>query len=153
MIVKQIIDEDFTNYKKPSMHIVFGNCDWKCGRDLCHNKEIAAMPDIEVDSSVIVKKYLKNPIISAVVINGLEPFNSFEDMIAFIDELRKFTRDIVVIYTGYTEEEVELELSMLKKYENIVCKFGRYLPNQEPHYDEILGVNLASNNQYGKVIS
>lgn len=32
-------------------------------------------------------------------------------------------------------------------------KFGRYIPNQTPHYDSILGVNLASDNQYAERIS
>jgi len=33
---------------------------------------------------------------------------------------------------------------------NIIVKFGRYRPNQEKHYDKILGVFLASDNQYAK---
>ena len=38
-------------------------------------------------------------------------------------------------------------------YSNIIIKFGRFIPNREPHFDEVLGVNLASNNQYAKRIS
>ena len=36
------------------------------------------------------------------------------------------------------------------QYDNIVVKFGRFRPNQDPHYDNVLGVKLASNNQYAK---
>jgi hypothetical protein len=37
---------------------------------------------------------------------------------------------------------------MLWDYKNIIIKYGRYIPNQTPHYDEVLGVYLASDNQY-----
>jgi hypothetical protein len=34
----------------------------------------------------------------------------------------------------------------------VIVKFGRFIPNQKSHYDEILGVNLVSPNQYAKII-
>ena len=43
--------------------------------------------------------------------------------------------------------------SLLKNkmnFKNIIIKYGRYIPDQEPHYDEVLGVNLASDNQYAE---
>ena len=56
------------------------------------------------------------------------------------------------IYTGYYPEEIQDELKQLQKYKNIIIKFGRFIPGQEPHYDEVLGVYLASDNQYGEVL-
>jgi hypothetical protein len=41
-------------------------------------------------------------------------------------------------------------LTFLKNFDNIIIKYGRFIPNQEQHYDETLGVNLASNNQYAE---
>jgi hypothetical protein len=38
----------------------------------------------------------------------------------------------------------------IKNCGNIIVKFGRYRPNQEPHFDKVLGVELASDNQYAK---
>ena len=35
-------------------------------------------------------------------------------------------------------------------YDNIIIKFGRYIPNQQSHFDIVLGVNLASDNQYAE---
>ena len=35
----------------------------------------------------------------------------------------------------------------------IIIKYGRFIPNQQKHYDEILGVYLASDNQYAEKIS
>jgi hypothetical protein len=41
----------------------------------------------------------------------------------------------------------------LCQFSNIIIKFGRFRPGQEPHYDEVLGVKLASDNQYAKRVS
>jgi len=163
MKIKGLIDEDIVNYKKCSMYIAFPNCSFKCGRDLCQNNELALAPIIDISSEEICKRYLSNPLTSAIVIAGLEPFDSPFDLLDFINCLRyKYeNNDDVVIYTGYTEEELlqtgDLKLRILYnnicKYHNIIIKFGRYLPEQEPHFDDILGVNLASDNQYGKRIS
>ena len=53
-----------------------------------------------------------------------------------------------VIYTGYEPNEINNKLQALSFFKNIIIKFGRFIPNQEPHYDEILGIKLASENQY-----
>jgi hypothetical protein len=60
-----------------------------------------------------------------------------------------------VIYTGYTEKEVKNSLiyGYLLQYKNIIIKYGRYLQGHKKHYDETLGVELASNNQYARQIS
>ena len=58
-----------------------------------------------------------------------------------------------MIYTGYYDYEIKDQLNELKQYPNIIIKYGRYIPNQSPHYDEILGVKLVSDNQYAERIS
>ena len=40
----------------------------------------------------------------------------------------------------------------LKELKNVIIKFGRYIPGQEKVFDEILGIYLASSNQYAKHI-
>lgn len=58
--------------------------------------------------------------------------------------------DDIVIYTGYRQNEIKEFIDRIKsKFKNIYIKFGRYIPNQNPHYDETLGVELASDNQKG----
>lgn len=42
---------------------------------------------------------------------------------------------------------------ILKKYKNIIVKFGRYIPNQKKHFDPVLGVELASDNQHAEKLS
>lgn len=154
MIVKEIRDEDFTSYKKPSMVIGFPSCSWKCGKGLCQNSPLATTPDIEISVDTLVQRYLNNPITKAVIMAGLEPMDSWNDMVDFIDELRKYTEDDIVVYTGYTMDEICTKTYWLgNKYKNIIFKLGRFIPNQQPHYDEILGIKLASNNQYAERIS
>ena len=157
MILKGIIDEDFINYKKPAMVLEFPYCSFKCDKEcviqVCQNSALALAPKIEVPTEEIVNRYINNPIIEAIVMQGLEPFDSWYDLINFIQAFREKSDDDIVIYTGYTEAETCTTIQKLYKYRNIYIKFGRFIPNQEPHYDEVLGVNLASDNQYGKKIS
>ena len=74
--------------------------------------------DIDVSLTEIVSRYVKNPITKALVFGGLEPFDSMIDLFAIIIELRNYTNDDIVIYTGYTEQEIERYISKLKQYKN-----------------------------------
>lgn len=156
MKLKGIIEEDFVQYKKPSMFLIFPKCSFKCdkecGRPICQNGALANSEDIEADiKQDIIWKYMDNPITEAIVCGGLEPFDSWEDLQCLIMNLRYYTPDDIVIYTGYREYEVSKEkIDWLELYGNIIIKFGRFIPDQPSRYDEILGVNLASNNQYAK---
>ena len=155
MKVVTIIDEDFINYKKASMYIAFPKCSFKCGEGLCQNSPLAKQKRIEVDDESIVVRYLRNTYTDAIVFAGLEPFDDYIDMVNLISIFRKLTQDDIVIYTGYNKDEIESKINCLKDdygFNNIIIKFGRYIPNQEPHYDEVLGVNLASDNQYAERI-
>lgn len=159
MKLKGIRMEDFTNYKRPSMFLIFPSCNWKCEREcgmrVCQNGTLAQAPDIDVDVQSLVDRYLSNSITSAVVCGGLEPMDSFEDLWRFIVHLRaNGCNDDVVIYTGYYKNEIPEEyLKRLSIVPNIIIKWGRFIPNQQPHFDKILGIGLASDNQYAEVIS
>ena len=76
-----------------------------------------------------------------------------EEVLEVIDYFRQRTDDPIIIYTGYTPDEIESKLNELRRYKNIIVKFGRFIPNQEPHRDDVLGAMLASNNQYAEKIS
>lgn len=157
MLVKSIIDEDFINYKKPSMIVAFPKCDFKCdkecGRAVCQNSPLAKESDIKISYRKIIERYLSNPITKAICFAGLEPFDCPYDVLHLIEILRLNygCNDDVVIYTGYNKEEIDKELLKdLHILGNVIIKYGRYIPDQQPHYDEILGVNLASDNQYAE---
>ena len=170
MKLKGIIDEDFVNYKLPSMYLIFPNCSFKCDKEnkcqLCQNIGLVHEPEIDISKEKVIERFLNNDLTEAIVCGGLEPMDSEFDLLPFIDCLRRQYKcnSTIVIYTGYTEEELEngkfgtgiaqdtqkQYWELIKQYGNIVVKFGRFRPNHEPHFDEVLGVNLASNNQYAK---
>lgn len=159
MRVRDIISEDFVNYKEPCMFISMGFCNWKCcteqGLDIsiCQNSEVANSPEIDIDNEKIIDMYVNNPITKAIVIGGLEPFTYTYAMYKFISQLREVSNDPVIIYTGYYPEELYEELSQYIKFDNIIIKFGRFIPNQEKHIDPTLGVELASDNQYAEELT
>ena len=159
MEIKGIIHEDFVNYKVCSMTIAMPyctfKCDKECGSNVCQNSKLAKDPTLDIPAAKIIEQYLYNPLSHAIVFQGLEPFDSYNDIYYFIYALRFIFKnnDPVVIYTGYNKDEILSKIEDLLKFSNIIIKFGRYIPNQKPHYDEILGVNLASDNQYAEVIT
>lgn len=158
MILKGVIFEDFVNYRKPSMVLEFPicknfKCDKECSERVCQNSLLAQSPNIEIYPISLIKKYLNNPISEAIVCQGLEPFDSWPDLIDFLYCFRQYSQDDFVIYTGYTEKEIQDKIDTLKNFKNVIIKFGRYIPNQPKHFDEVLGVSLASPNQYAKILN
>lgn len=182
MKLKTIDYENFNHYKKPSMVLGFPHCTFKCdkecGKQVCQNNTLASAPDIEISKEEIFNKYINNHITSAIVCAGFEPFDDFADLFEFIAYVReeKKCNDDIVIYSGYTEEElhkknrcdliftleknIQMEIAncdmfqyIYLNFKNIIVKFGRFIPDQKPHYDDVLGVKLASDNQYAKKLS
>lgn len=160
MKIIDIVDVDFTNYRKPSMFIIFPYCSFKCDKEngcqLCQNSSLAHEPIIEFGIDEIIERYKRNPLTKAIVCGGLEPFDSKIDLVYFVKEVRAAgIEDDIVIYTGYTENELARNLvhSAVCCYPNIIIKYGRFRPNEESHYDKILGVKLVSSNQYAKKVN
>lgn len=160
MRLKGFVEEDFLQYKKPVMYLGSCFCDWKCCTELglptsiCQNEEYANGPIHNYSDEVIYNRYISNPITNSVVIGGLEPMLQFDEVYNLIKLFRdNGCDDDFVIYTGYYPEEIEDKIVELKKFPNIIIKFGRYIPDAKNRYDEILGITLASDNQYGVKIS
>ena len=151
-----IIDEDFVNYKVPSMVLMFPHCSFKCGLDYCQNSALTRDEIINIGISDVCRRYINNPITEAIVCQGLEPFDSWEELYNLIWTLRIHfdCHDDIVIYTGYNKDEIMDKIEELQTLaSNIIVKFGRFIPHQKPHFDDTLGVNLASDNQYAERIS
>ena len=157
--VKGVIWEDFVNYKKPCMTIEMPICDFKCDRDcgqkVCQNSSLAISETRQVDEKYLVSQYIDNPITEALCFQGLEPFDTYNEMLEFITEFGKHNSDDIVIYTGYNRKEIdETKLEALKAAAagDVIIKWGRFIPYRESKYDEVLGVTLASDNQYGEIL-
>lgn len=161
MRVKAITVEDFVNYKKPCMLIGTISCGGKCCAEagiplsVCQNNALNSCPVKTLSDDFICQTYINNPLTHAVVFGGLEPFEQSYEMFCLIKTLRNKYKcnDDVVIYTGYNKDEIVQEVADLARFPNIIIKFGRYVPNQPSHFDELLGVKLASPNQYAERIS
>ena len=141
------------------MFIGFPCCSFKCNKEaksiVCQNYVLRESGLIELSYNEIVKKYLDSKdIVSSIVFGGLEPFDTFDDVKNLIEEFRKYTKDDIVIYTGYNKDEIIQQVEYLsQKWKNIIIKFGRFIPNTEQHFDEVLGVKLYGENQYAEKIS
>lgn len=160
MKIKGLIAEDFINFKLPSMFIISSVCNWKCCKEanidvsICQNFSLANKKVLDISPKKLYNMYIKNPITKAIVFGGLEPLDQFEEVLEIIKFFRENgNEDPIIIYTGYNHSEVKNYIKTLKNYNNIIIKFGRYVPNNNPHYDNVLGVNLISDNQYAEKIS
>lgn len=158
--LKGVVMEDFVNYAKPSLFLITCKCDWKCCHEanipitVCQNEPVVRQDTKEFLISSIYKAYIDNEITKAVVIGGLEPILQFEEVLSLLDYFRKQNcNDDFVIYTGYYKEEIEKEIEQLKKYPNVILKYGRYKPNSVSRFDDILQITLASDNQYAERVS
>lgn len=83
MLVTQLVDEDFVNYRKPSMFIGTSKCSLKCdleqGRPICQNGELIKARGIPMSPEELVQRYKSNRISKAIVFGGLEPFDTALD--------------------------------------------------------------------------
>lgn len=160
MRVKNIATEDFVNYKLPSMFISSCFCSWKCCTEqnldigVCQNAPLAQAEIKNIPDEIIFDLFLSNSITQAVVIGGLEPFLQFDEIVSLISYFRTANCNApFVIYTGYYPEEIQDEIKTLQQHTNIIVKFGRFIPNAQSRYDEVLGVELISDNQFAQQIS
>lgn len=159
MKLKGILDYDCTNYKEPVLTLEFPYCNFKCdklnGCPACQNSGLTAEPDIEISLKTIWNLYQQNPLTKGFCCQGLEPLDSVNELLNFIYFIRKTCNcnAPIIIYTGYNKEEVTKFIYQITQHDNIIIKWGRFIMNQEPHYDPILGVKLASNNQYAEAIN
>src|SRR5574344_1755351 len=159
MILKGITFEDFVNYKKPSMYLAFPKCTLKCEKKancpgMCQNHTLLSEPDIDVNAIELVSTYMNDPLIESVVCAGMDPIDSLDDLCEFITAFRKRTDEDIVIYTGYDKNEILPAVEQLRSIakKKLIFKFGAYIAGQGPHYDKVLGIKLASANQYGEQI-
>lgn len=171
--IKDLLDEDFINYKKAAMFIATSKCSFKCEKEdnnvHCQNSKIAKQTNLVMIIDKIIDRYMNNIITESIVFGGLEPLDQIDELLDFIYIFRQKSSDDIVIYTGYTEDEVKSfkhhnksyleallevnrtapEASLIKP--SLIIKYGRFKANGDKKYDDILGIELASSNQYAKI--
>lgn len=164
MSVTHLIDvktDNITDYKKTSLFLVFPYCSGKCGEE-CQNKHLRKLSAKEIYNDNIIQLYKNLSTHEAVVCGGLEPWDSFDELLTLVTDFAKATKDKkvdFVIYTGYdvlTEKKEEFQKLCNVWEENIdlssiselIIKQGRYdISKKEPWFSYTLGVELATSNQ------
>ena len=126
MLVKMIRDEDYSSYREVSMLIAFPTCSFKCCTDL--NRSVSMCQN--------------SPIARLPSID-----------ISANDIYERYQRNVITHSIVCGGLEPIDSLSDLASFPNIIVKYGRYIPAQTSHFDELLGVMLASPNQFAKKIS
>lgn len=83
MLVKNIVQTDFINYKKPSMYIAFPFCTFKCEVEcgisgICQNSPLAKQKNLDISIPRLLELYsdAKYGGTDALLCCGLEPFES-----------------------------------------------------------------------------
>ena len=152
MKIKNIYYDDFVNYGGHCcLTIAMPYCSFKCGEGLCQNSALAKSKTINYPDEKIITAFISSSLMDTICFQGLEPLDSWDELKYFLLTFRKVSRAPVVIYTGYNKDEVgEEKLNFLHKIKNVIIKYGRFIPHEKPHWDEILQVNLASSNQFAE---
>lgn len=155
--------DDVVDYKKTSMLIAFPYCKLRKCKG-CQNQKLWDAPesyfkDYNIDR--IVEIYRTSCLHNAVVMAGLEPFDSEEDVLSLIKAFYSLDKPVdIIIYTGYTREEYNrnfkdkildtLKNCDINKVNNkkLIIKVGRYIKdNKNSWFSDFLGVKLATDNQ------
>ena len=161
VVLIDVKTDNITDYKKTSLLLVFPYCSNKCKN--CQNILLQnCTTTLSVKPSDVLDLYQNLKTHNAIVMAGLEPFDSFDDVLSILSELNHLNKNTdIVIYTGYTKEEYkkQFESDLIKEYKsavernpgidfNLLVKVGRY-DEEYKHswYSEALGVNLATTNQ------
>ena len=83
MKLVNLIQEDFTNYKKPSLFLGFPKCSGKCnilnGKIVCQNEALRNAEKVEISANEIVELYTKNNITNDIKIDNLFKYNEWNE--------------------------------------------------------------------------
>lgn len=147
--------EVFQDYKKSALLLCCVSCDWKCCREagisneVCQNHRIASQREVTIPFDSVLNKVSRS-FTDAIIFGGLEPLLQIEEVCGLIEYLREHNvKKDILIYTGYYLEEIDKSVIERLKKHHVIFKCGRYIPNRPQKFDKILGITLASDNQYG----
>ena len=151
--------DDITDYLKTSLLLVTPKCSGKCGEKCQNYFLIKNATTKQYAVSSIVNLYNNLTTHNAVVFAGLEPFDTFNDTQILVDAFLQNDKPIdIVIYTGYYQQSITDKVNVLLQKliktkstnKTIIIKFGPYIAENRSYYSNILGIKLATDNQYVK---
>lgn len=160
--------DDITDYKETSLLLCFPHCSGKCTG--CHSQHLITKyqehPE-EIKNYPLIsicKLYNQLDTHSAIVMAGLEPLDSLEDVLSVIQCITAICdkHTTFVIYTGYNKQEYTQKFEkkivdtlinfndIYSKLNDLVVKVGRYDKTDSSdsgYFNYTLGVKLATSNQ------
>lgn len=149
------MQEVFQDYKKSALLLSTCFCDWKCcneagiDKSVCQNNKIAQQKEVVVSFSSLLKK-VRSSITDSIIFAGLEPLLQIDEVVQCIDYLREHNvKKDIIIFTGYYLEEIDHNTLERLSDKRVILKCGRYIPNRPSVFDQVLGITLVSDNQYG----
>lgn len=147
--------EVFQDYKKSAILFSTCYCNWKCCHEagipesVCQNQKVAQQREVYLPFESVLKK-VNQSFTDAVIFGGLEPMLQADEVVQCIQYLRQHgVKKDIVVYTGYYVEEIDEETLAYLAMNDVILKCGRYIPDRKPKFDAVLGITLASDNQYG----
>lgn len=114
------------------------NCK-NCFNPDSHSFEKGKLTDIDQ----IITDILSNKNIDGITISGGEPLQQAEVLYCFLEKLKKKTDISIILYTGYSGNEIEADTDKLKVFQ--ICDViitGRYIENLKSYH-----TFLSSSNQ------
>ena len=99
--------------------IWFQGCSLRCEGCISVDTWATAKTLIPIEQLMMkLSSYL--PLIDGITISGGEPFDQFEALLAIVVQLRKRTKVDILVYTGYSVEDITEQLQQIKPYIDVL---------------------------------
>lgn len=99
--------------------IWFQGCSLRCEGCISVDTWATAKTLIPIEQLMMtLSSYL--PLIDGITISGGEPFDQFEALLAIVVQLRKKTKVDILVYTGYSIEDITDQLQQIKPYIDVL---------------------------------
>ena len=99
--------------------IWFQGCSLRCEGCISVDTWATAKTLIPIEQLMMkLSSYL--PLIDGITISGGEPFDQFEALLAIVVQLRKKTKVDILVYTGYSVEDITDQLQQIKPYIDVL---------------------------------
>ncbi len=99
--------------------IWFQGCSLRCEGCISVDTWATAKTLIPIDQLMMaLSSYL--PLVDGITISGGEPFDQFDALLAIVVQLRKKTEADILLYTGYSIEDIPDQLQKIKPYIDVL---------------------------------
>jgi len=99
--------------------IWFQGCSLRCEGCISVDTWATAKTLIPIDQLMMaLSSYI--PLVDGITISGGEPFDQFDALLAIVAQLREKTKVDILVYTGYSIEDINDQLQQIKPYIDVL---------------------------------